>query len=254
LYTEGLHTKRTEYKSTGKTFFPVGKVAVIINENSVSASEVLAGSLQDLDRAIIVGRRSFGKGLVQEMYDLTPESAINLTVAKYYLPSGRSIQKSYTDRDHYEKEIDSRIKNGELFTRDSMIIHDQDQVNGIVGNGRPSGEGILPDIFVPADTFYLSPDWKKEEHHIYRDAFTFYIKNQKSIAESLEQGDSLRSLLPSIEERPFFSEAAPDTSIRSKLMEGYIHLLKWHHFGEKEYYIRMLEEDNEVQTALKALH
>lgn len=99
VYTEGLKQKREEYRSTGKVFFPVEKIAVLINNQSASGSEILAGAIQDLDRGIIIGARSFGKGLVQEQYALKNKSALRLTVAKYFTPSGRSIQKPF-DQDY----------------------------------------------------------------------------------------------------------------------------------------------------------
>lgn len=255
LYTEGLHSKRVEYKSTGKTFFPLDKIVVLINENSVSASEVLAGVLQDLGRATIVGRRSFGKGLVQEMYDLTPESALNLTVAKYYLPSGRSIQKSYKNRDEYEHELDERFGNGELFNEDSILIDAGEAMNDTKGKRRPSGEGIVPDVFVPADSFFFSPGWKTKEHQVYSDAFIFYLHHRQEITDSLEQGVSLHVFDDSILHRPIFQpEHRLDSSTRQKLLEGYTHLIKWHHYGASGYFEKMIEEDEEIQTALKVIN
>lgn len=254
LYTEGLHSKRVEYKSTGKTFFPLKEIVVIINENSVSASEVLAGVLQDLGRATIVGRRSYGKGLVQEMYDLTPESAINLTVAKYYLPSGRSIQKSYKDRDQYEHELDDRFGNGELFSEDSMVINEKDAVNDNQGKMRPSGEGIVPDVFVAADSFFFSPGWKAQEYKIYSDAFIFYLRHRQAIADSLHKGISLEVFNDSILNRPLFSEGnSMDSMTKRKVLEGYFHLIQWHHYGPDQYFEKMVDEDEEIQTALEVI-
>lgn len=254
LYTEGLHTKRVEYKSTGKTFFPLDKLVVIINENSVSASEVLAGSLQDLGRATIVGRRSFGKGLVQEMYNLTPESAINLTVAKYYLPSGRSIQKSYENRTEYENEVDARVENGELFIEDSIINRGKDAMNDSNGKLRPSGEGIIPDVFVPADSFFFSPGWKAQEHQIYSDAFIFYLQHETAISDSLVNDGSLSAFDKLILQRPIFSfDNGIDSTIRRKLLDGYHHLIKWHHYGPAGYYEHRMNDDEEIQTALKVI-
>ncbi|MCB0689112.1 MAG: PDZ domain-containing protein [Saprospiraceae bacterium] len=252
LYTEGLHTKRVEYKSTGKIFFPLDQIAVIINENSVSASEVLAGVLQDLGRATIIGRRSFGKGLVQEMYDLTPESAINLTVARYYLPSGRSIQKSYVDRNAYEEEVDDRFLNGELFTSDSIAIDPEHAMNDSQGKLRPSGEGIVPDVFVPADSFYFTKSWKLHEPMMYSDAFKFYLQHHNDIASNLEAGNNLDTFSNLIMHRPVFSnDHQLDTTTRDKLLRGYYHLLKWHHYGEARYFEDKVNDDDEIKTAME---
>ena len=115
VYTEGKHEPRTDYIATGGGEFEDGKLAVLINENSASASEILAGAVQDLDRGIIIGRRSFGKGLVQEQFPFGDGSALNLTIARYYTPLGRSIQKSYKNGyTAYQNEIEERFSDGEL--------------------------------------------------------------------------------------------------------------------------------------------
>ncbi len=254
LYTEGLRTKKVEYKSTGRTFFPVRKIAVIINENSVSASEVLAGSLQDLGRAIIVGRRSFGKGLVQEMYDLSPESAINLTVARYYLPSGRSIQRSYQDRERYDQELHDRIRNGELFRQDTQGNAKEKMSNDNLAYKLTSGEGIVPDVFVPADSFFFSKTWKENEHIIYSDAFDYYMLHQLELSQAIEQEKPFELLQADIMLRPLFSSKLQlDSLSKSKMLEGYFHLIKWHHYGETKYFEKMIHEDDEIQAAIKAL-
>ncbi len=254
LYTEGFHSRKVEYKSTGRTFFPIRKIAVIINENSVSASEVLAGSLQDLDRAVIVGRRSFGKGLVQEMYDLSPRSAINLTVARYYLPSGRSIQRSYDDREGYDRELHDRITNGELFTEDSLMIHRKRSPEDLNGQFRPSGEGVVPDIFVAADSFYYSPVWKEYEHLVYSDAFDYYIQHQVQLRQVIEEGKSLDFFRTDILQRPVFSNKPElDSLQKRKMLDEYYHLIQWHHYGEASYYEKMITEDHEIKAAVKAI-
>jgi carboxyl-terminal processing protease len=250
LYTEGLNTKKVEYKSTGKTFFNIDKIAVLINENSVSASEVLAGSLQDLGRAVIVGRRSFGKGLVQEMYNLTSESAINLTVAKYYLPSGRSIQKSYLDRRAYDHDIDNRIENGELFERDSAIYAETAPDTAL----RSSGEGITPDIFVPADSFYFTDAWISHEHQFYSDAFDFYMMHEEEMKKIIESGESLNAFEKEIFKRPIFAEVLNTGNLtKEKLLKGYLYLIKWHYYGDAHFFEKMINDDEEIQVAIKAL-
>lgn len=157
MYTKGLHEPRTDYFSTDSGRFEKGKLAIMIDEYSASASEILAGAMQDLDRATIVGRRSFGKGLVQEQFAFNDGSAINLTVARYYTPSGRSIQKSYrTGIENYHNELASRMQKGELFSAknnwDDSIFKAPSKFRTASGRKVFSGGGIMPDVFVPADT------------------------------------------------------------------------------------------------------
>jgi carboxyl-terminal processing protease len=157
VYTKGIHEERRDYFATDSGNFQEGKLAVMIDEYSASASEILAGALQDLDRATIVGRRSFGKGLVQQQFPFGDGSAVNLTIARYYTPSGRSIQKSYRSGiDSYHNEIAERMRKGELFSAQSNLNDSifKTPSNYHTANGRKvfSGGGIMPDVFVPADT------------------------------------------------------------------------------------------------------
>ena len=157
VYTKGIHENRTDYFATDSGEFQHGKLAVLIDEYSASASEILAGALQDLDRAIIVGRRSFGKGLVQQQFPFEDGSAVNLTVARYYTPSGRSIQKSYAGGvDSYHNELSERMRKGELFSAQSnmndSVFKKSSPYHTASGKKVFSGGGIMPDIFVPADT------------------------------------------------------------------------------------------------------
>ncbi len=149
VYTEGEHSAKRAYTTKGIVKHKLDDIAVLIDEGSASASEIMAGALQDTDRGIIVGRRSFGKGLVQEQYDLTDGSALRLTVARYYTKSGRLIQKSYEDETQYDSDRENRFKSGELKNRDS--IHLADTTRYFTDNGRVvyASGGIIPDLFVP---------------------------------------------------------------------------------------------------------
>ena len=177
VYTKGVHEPRTDYFATDSGSFQQGKLALLIDENSASASEILSGALQDLDRAVIVGRRSFGKGLVQEQFPFGDGSAINLTVARYYTPSGRSIQKSYSNGvENYRNELADRMRKGELFSEQNVL---KDSVfktasNYHTASGRKvfSGGGIMPDIFVPEDTSgYTTLVQELNDHQL----FTAYV-------------------------------------------------------------------------------
>src|ERR1700743_1481807 len=157
VYTRGVHEPRADYFASDSGLFKNGKLAVLIDEYSASASEIVAGALQDFDRAVIVGRRSFGKGLVQQQFAFGDGSAVNLTIARYYTPSGRSIQKSYKGGvDNYHNEIAERMRKGELFSAqsnlDDSIFKRPSPYHTTSGRKVFSGGGIMPDVFVPADT------------------------------------------------------------------------------------------------------
>ena len=155
VYTEGRSSPRREYFADGSKDLFKGKVCVLINEYSASASEILSGAIQDQDRGIIVGRRSFGKGLVQRPLEFPDGSMIRLTIAHYYTPSGRCIQKPYTKgkKDDYAHDIENRFKNGEFTSADS--IHFADSLKYYTLREHRTvygGGGIMPDHFVPLDT------------------------------------------------------------------------------------------------------
>lgn len=153
VYTEGRAHPREQFKSTSKGGFEKNKLVVLIDEGSASASEIVAGAVQDNDRGIIVGRRSFGKGLVQSQTALSDGSAIRLTVARYYTPTGRCIQKPYSENvDEYYKEEEDRYKKGELYHADSIHFKDSLQYKTPGGKIVYGGGGIMPDVFIPLDT------------------------------------------------------------------------------------------------------
>ncbi len=153
VFTNGKEKKyNSEALSTARGEFEKGDLIILMNEGSASASEILAGALQDNDRAFIVGRRSFGKGLVQSPFELSDGSELRLTISRYYTPTGRSIQKPYEDEDEYSRDIISRYNHGEFFHADSIRFNDS--LRYATANGRSvyGGGGIMPDYFVPLDT------------------------------------------------------------------------------------------------------
>ena len=158
VYTQGRHSPRKEYKSTKSGRFYKGRLIVIVDEGSASASEIVSGAIQDWDRGIVIGRRTFGKGLVQNEFNLFGGAAVRLTVSRYYTPTGRSIQKPYTnDIEDYHKDIYNRYKHGEFMSKDSIIFADSlkyktlEYKKTVYGGG-----GIMPDYFIPFDTTITS--------------------------------------------------------------------------------------------------
>nr|WP_295873597.1 S41 family peptidase [uncultured Chitinophaga sp.] len=152
VYTKGKDYPRTDYKTKRPGMFERGALAILTDEGSASASEILAGAIQDWDRGAVIGRRTFGKGLVQEQYDLDNGGALRLTVARYYIPSGRSIQKPYGNGTSYDDDIMERYHHGELVNKDSIKITDTVPYKTAAGRRVYGGGGITPDIFVPFDT------------------------------------------------------------------------------------------------------
>jgi carboxyl-terminal processing protease len=157
VYTQGRSKPRAEYSSERVGVFEQGKLVVLLDEGSASASEIVGGAVQDWDRGMVIGRRSFGKGLVQEPYELSDGSAIRLTVSRYYTPSGRCIQKDYSDKEKYEHDLMDRFENGELENDGRAAIFDSTPYYTLrLKRTVYGGGGILPDFFVPIDTGYYS--------------------------------------------------------------------------------------------------
>lgn len=185
VYAQGKAYKRFDAYSDGKGSCINAPVVVLINEFSASASEIFAGAIQDNDRGTIIGRRTFGKGLVQQQFPLTDGSAIRLTVARYYTPSGRSIQKPYKrgDAEDYEKDLVNRYLNGEFYSKDSIHVNDTLKFKTLKGRTVFGGGGIMPDVFVPRDTSEYSPYLNKVINYgyLYQFAFQYTDKNRDKL-------------------------------------------------------------------------
>jgi len=196
LYTQGKASPRADYYSNGKGFYKGLPLVVLINEASASASEIFAGTIQDNDRGTIVGRRSFGKGLVQEQRMLPDGSALRLTVARYYIPSGRSIQRPYDEgKEKYYSDFYVRALHGELEEKDSIHFDEKLKFQTVGGRTVYGGGGIMPDVFVPADTTGYSTYLGKlnRSMKLYEYTFDFMdrhraeLKNVKDYKELLQQ-------------------------------------------------------------------
>ena len=199
VYTQGRKSPRQEYRSDGKGSYQKVPMVVLINEGSASSAEIFAGAMQDNDRATIIGRRSFGKGLVQQQIEFPDHSLIRLTIARYYTPSGRCIQKPYTmgDDKDYEQDLLDRYQHGEFFTQDS-IKHTGPAYHTSIGRTVYGGGGITPDIFVPEDTLGMTSYFKEASMRglILQFAFTYTDDNRpklRNFKEMMQLADYLDS-------------------------------------------------------------
>ena len=256
-----------EVWSDGNGSFQDAQVAVLIDEFSASASEIFAGALQDNDRGLIVGCRSFGKGLVQKEFVLLDSSAIRLTTARYYTPSGRCIQKDYGQGLlSYEKEMIDRYTHGELYSRDSMKIDKSQMFTTLYGRTVYGGGGIVPDIFVPRDTTGITSYYIEVANAglLQRYAFT-YCNNNRS---ALDQMSDYRELLDTKLEADALVKDFVDFASRNGIAPRWYYINQSHDvivtnlraliardtFGNQAFYPILNRNDKTVLAALKALN
>lgn len=238
VYTEGDKQAREEYRARSGGSFETGKLAVLIDEGSASASEIVSGAVQDWDRGMVIGRRSFGKGLVQKPFPLPDGSAIRLTTARYYTPTGRSIQRPYDEgKDNYYQEISRRLNHGELLTKDSIDF--PDSLKFLTPNKRVvyGGGGIMPDVFIPIDTT-LNSEYNRNliRRGVYNEFTLSYLdKNRKKL----------------LKQYPYFKDFKNGFELTDEIKEEFFS------YGEK----KNVERDDEgykksqllIDTQLKAL-
>lgn len=197
VYMDGLHREREEFKADGQGSLQKIGLSVLINESTASSSEIFAGAVQDNDRGVIIGRRSFGKGLVQEPINFTDGSGIRLTVARFYTPSGRCIQKPYSS--DYDYDIIERYAHGEMTDADSMKVDRSVEYHTATGRKVYGGGGIVPDIFVPIDTtratdFYVNCNRKALPMRFASYMFDNYGKELSQIDDYAELSEYLASM------------------------------------------------------------
>ena len=265
VYTEGSHVPRQDFRAKRKGLFESGKLILLLDESSASASEVLAGALQDWDRASIVGRRSFGKGLVQEQYDLSDGSALRLTVARYYTPLGRSIQKPYDQGiEAYDNDLVFRYQHGELVNADSSLKapHGKEYTTPD-GKKVYGGGGITPDYFVSADTaaigaataFYRTNVMSNFTYHYYvanMDKLSVY-KDAQSFARdfnwSAADWDSFIGAARK-DSIPTFGLSTKDKQFLQQRLKALLARYRWRNEG---YYSVVNMDDKTVAVALSKI-
>ncbi|MFM1932505.1 MAG: hypothetical protein RL226_1808 [Bacteroidota bacterium] len=263
VYTEGKSSPRKDYYSRINGSFSDMDVIVLINQGSASASEILAGALQDHDRSITVGRRSFGKGLVQDEIALPDNSALRLTIARYYTPTGRSIQRPYGEGVDYEHELDERFENGELLHPDSIVFGDSLRYVTPAGRYVYGGGGITPDVSVPLDTaggsYYLSDLSYSGVMRTY--AFDYTSKNRKELEQFADVNDylarfkvtdaMLEGLYKAAEKEGILKDAAGIANSKEVIRIRLQALIAKNLFNEESYYRAILEDDILFDRALE---
>lgn len=247
--------------ATNKGGFESGRVFVLLDENSASASEILAGAIQDNDRGIIVGRRSFGKGLVQREMGFEDGSAVRLTIARYYTPTGRSIQKSFKKgHEAYFKESESRFLSGELYAKDSIKIADSLKFKTPKGRILYGGGGIVPDVFVPITNTNTDLNFVLQSGAVGDFVFEILDKN-RAYFESLNF-DSLMNKIENTNRyfdlfQSFVSKKVVLIDISKNKKEVNLQLkaeFARQLFGEKQYYEVLVKEDEMVKKILKKMN
>lgn len=212
VYMQGLHRARQDFNADGKGELQDVGLTVLIDETSASSSEIFAGAIQDNDRGAIIGRRSFGKGLVQEPINFTDGSGIRLTVARFYTPSGRCIQKPYSDGTRYAYDIYERYRHGEMTDADSIQVDSSEVYHTVKGRTVYGGGGIVPDIFVPMDTtratdFYIKCNRKATQMRFASHIFDRY----KSTLSQIDDFSSLSEYLDGLRLDRKFLDFAKNT-------------------------------------------
>ncbi len=259
VYTKGAKVGTKDYESNGSSRLNIKKIAVLVNEESASAAEITAGALQDWDRAVIIGRRSFGKGLVQEELQLVNGGAVRMTVARYYTPSGRCIQKDYSDRDQYAHDIENRFDNGELYHKTENQVKDTTKYYTSKHRLVHSGGGITPEIFIPMDSLLVDKNWLIMNSM----AYEFILSRPINVAGTTEKEFLNSYAIPDDLVNEFIAYAKKQQDLLplksnnyfrpfiKRTLKAYVGKLQ---FGEAMYYkVMATDHDLFVKAALKQL-
>ena len=262
VFTKNKKGEIDKTYATKKGVFETGKLVVLIDENSASASEILAGAIQDNDRGIIIGRRSFGKGLVQREMNFDDGSAVRLTVARYYTPTGRSIQKPYKNGNaEYEKEFDKRLESGELYKKDSIKVDDTLKYKTKKGKIVYGGGGIVPDVFVPLEAEHGE---EAIAYLLQSGLVSFFVFEQLDSHRNEFKGITYSEFVSKMEKTDLYFNNFENYLIKNgldlKLKDNKVLIKKDilaefanQLFGEQKYYDIILKDDAMIKAALKSL-
>ena len=266
VYTEGKSFPRENATANGLGTLQNNQVVILMDQASASASEIVAGAIQDNDRGLIIGRRSFGKGLVQNQIELSDGSAFRLTIARYYTPSGRNIQRRYTlgNADEYNQEWVNRFSNGEEFHENSVAVDSSSLYHTLSGREVYGSGGIMPDIFVPLDTseltsYYINLETKNIFHQF---ACEYSDMHRKKLSEFKTHESMLEYLktqlfLYEIVDFASSKKVKPKTTLihisaNYILNTAYAHILQ-NFFGEEAFFIVFMNRDKDIKKAVEIL-